>query len=65
MEKDMSKGYTMVRADLANEAAVQAVVDGNPGAYITGTTIVDAAGARHVVVSNDGTTVVLGLVTVT
>ena len=36
-----------------------------PGAYITGTTIVDAAGARHVVVSNDGTTVVLGLVTVT
>jgi hypothetical protein len=60
----MSKAYTMVRADLADEAAVQAVVDENPTSYTTGTTIVDAAGARHVIISNDGTTVVLGLVTV-
>ena len=55
----------MVRLDLADEAAVQAVVDANPGSYTVGTTIVDAAGARHVVVSNDGSTVILGLVTVT
>ena len=59
------KGYTMIRPDLADEAAVQAVVDENPSAYVYGTTIVDAAGARHVIISNDGTTVVLGLVTVT
>ena len=60
----MSKLYIMNRPDLADLAAVQAVVDGNPTSYEAGTTIVIAAGVRIVVVTNDGTTVVLGTVTV-
>ena len=60
----MSKLYIMRRDDLADLAAVQAVVDENPTAYEQGTTIVIAAGVRIVVVTNDGTTVVLGTVTV-
>ena len=61
----MTKRYVMDRRDLADEAAVQALVDANPGSYSTGTTIVDVAGAQHVIISNDGTTVVLGLISVT
>ena len=60
----MSKLYIMKREDLADLAAVQVVVDENPTAYEAGTTIVIAAGVRIVVVTNDGTTVVLGTVTV-
>jgi hypothetical protein len=60
----MSKLYIMHQPDLADIAAVQAVVDSNPPAYEAGTTIVIAAGVRIVVVTNDGTTVVLGTVTV-
>lgn len=60
----MSKLYIMRRDDLADLAAVQVVVDANPVAYEQGTTIVIADGVRIVVVTNDGTTVVLGTVTV-
>ena len=60
----MSKVWTMKRPDLADLAAVQAVVDANPEAYEWGTTIVIAAGVVIQIVSNDGTTVVLGTVTV-
>ncbi len=60
----MSKLYVMNRPELADIAAVQAVVDGNPPAYQAGTTIVIASGVRIVVTTNDGTTVVLGTVTV-
>ena len=60
----MSKLYIMNRPELADLAAVQAIVDDNPGSYEAGTTIVIAAGVRIVVVTNDGTTVVLGTVTV-
>jgi hypothetical protein len=61
----MSKAYLMVRDDLADEAAVQALVDANPGSYIKGTHIQDVAGAEYIVVTNDLTTVVLGTITVT
>jgi len=54
----------MNRPDLADLAAVQAVVDENPLSYEAGTTIVIASGVRIVVTTNDGTTVVLGTVTV-
>ena len=60
----MSKLYIMNRPDLADLAAVQAVVDANPTAYEWGTEIVIAGGVRIVVLTNDGTTVVLGTVTV-
>lgn len=55
----MSKAYIMVREDLANVAAVQAVVDANPAGYGLGTIIVSADGQGSIVQSNDGTTVVL------
>ncbi len=55
----MSKAYIMVRADLADTAAVQAVVDANPVAYGLGTIIVSADGQGNIVQANDGTTVVL------
>lgn len=58
------KLYIMNRPDLADIAAVQAVVDANPAAYMAGTTLVIASGVRIVVTTNDGTTVVLGTVTV-
>ena len=58
------KLYIMNRPDLADLAAAQAVVDANPDAYMAGTTIVIASGVRLVVTTNDGTTVVLGTVTV-
>lgn len=61
----MSKRYIESRPDLANEAAVQAVVDANPAAYQVGTMFVDAAGVIHYVKTNDGTTVVLGTITAT
>jgi uncharacterized protein GlcG (DUF336 family) len=57
------KGYTMVRLDLANTAAAQAVVDANPTAYAIGTIIVSADGIANMVTSNDGTTVVLTAIT--
>lgn len=60
----MSKLYIQRRDDLADLAAVQVVVDENPTAYEQGTTIVIEDGVRIVVVTNDGTTVVLGTVTV-
>jgi uncharacterized protein GlcG (DUF336 family) len=59
------KTYISYRPDLANEAAVQAVVDANPTAYVVGTVFIDAAGAMHYVKTNDGTTVVLATVTTT
>jgi hypothetical protein len=55
----MSKGYIMVREDLADTAAVQAVVDANPAGYGLGTIIVSADGQGNIVQANDGTTVVL------
>ena len=55
----MSKEYIMVREDLADTAAVQAVVDDNPTAYGLGTILVSADGQGNIVQSNDGTTVVL------
>jgi len=55
----MAKRYVSYRSDLANEAAVQAVVDAAPAAFPTGSIIVDAAGTIHIVTSNDGTTVAL------
>jgi len=58
------KIYTMNRPDLADLAAVQAVVDANPTSYMAGTTFVIEDGVRIVVTENDGTTVVLGTVTV-
>ena len=58
------KLYTMNRPDLADLAAVQVVVDENPTAYMAGTTIIIDAGVMIQVVTNDGTTVVLGTITV-
>ena len=55
----MSKAYIMVRTDLADVTAVQAVVDANPGSYGLGTIIVSADGEGNIVQANDGTTVVL------
>jgi hypothetical protein len=55
----MAKGYIMVRKDLANTTAVQAVVDANPKAYDLGTIIVSADGQGNIVQANDGDTVVL------
>lgn len=55
----MAKGYIMTRKDLANTAAVQAVVDANPKAYDLGTIIVSADGQGNIVQANDGVTVVL------
>ena len=55
----MSKAYIMVRADLADTAAVQAVVDANPREYAFGTIIVSADGQGNIVSVNDGVTVVL------
>ena len=59
------KTYIEYRPDLANEAAVQAVVDANPGAFVVGTMFVDAAGVIHYVKTNNGTTVTLGTITAT
>ena len=61
----MSKGYIQVRADLADTAAVEAVVDANPTAYTQGTIIVAADGAANIIVTNDGVTPTYGLITVT
>ena len=61
----MAKRYITYRSDLANEAAVQAVVDANPAAFPVGSMFVDAAGTIHFVKTNDGTTVVLDTVAVT
>jgi len=58
----MAKAYTMVREDLADTAAVQAVVDANPGSYSLGTIIVSADGQGNIVQANDGTTVVLKVI---
>jgi len=58
----VSKAYIMVREDLANTAAVQAVVDANPVAYALGTIIVSADGQGNIVQSNDGSTVVLKVI---
>ena len=58
----MSKGYIMVRKDLADTAAVQAVVNANPTAYDLGTIIVSADGQGNIVQANDGTTVVLKVI---
>jgi hypothetical protein len=55
----MSKEYIMVRKDLADTTAVQAVVDANPTAYGLGTIIVSADGQGNIVQANDGDTVVL------
>lgn len=55
----MSKSYINVRLDLADTAAVQAVVDANPQAYGLGTIIVSADGQGNIVQANDGTTVAL------
>ena len=55
----MSKSYIMSRPDLADTAAVQALVDGNPAAYAVGAIIVPATGIAAIVKTNDGTTVVL------
>ena len=55
----MAKRYINYRSDLANEAAVQAVVDAAPAAFPVGSFIVDAAGSIHIVTANDGTTVTL------
>jgi len=52
----------MVRADLADTAAVQEVVDENPVQYGLGTIIVSADGQGNIVQSNDGTTVVLKVI---
>lgn len=61
----MAKRYIQHRADLANEAAVQAVVDANPKSYPVGSMFVDAAGVIHYVKTNDGSTVTLGTITST
>jgi hypothetical protein len=58
----MSKAYIQVRTDLADTAAVQAVVDANPAAYGLGTIIVSADGQGNIVQANDGTTVVLKVI---
>jgi len=58
----MSKAYIMVRPDLADTAAVQAVVDANPVSYGLGTIIVSADGQGNIVQANDGTTVVLKVI---
>lgn len=52
----------MVRADLADTAAVQTVVDANPAEYAFGTIIVSADGQGNLVSENDGTTVTLSAV---
>lgn len=61
----MSKLYILNRPDLADIAAVQVVVDENPGSYVAGSTIVIENGVRIVVLTNDGTIVVLATVSVT
>ena len=58
------KLYTMNRPDFADLAAVQIAVNENPTAYMAGTTIIIAGGVMIQVVTNDGTTVVLGTITV-
>ena len=58
----MSKSYIMNRPDLADTAAVQAVVDANPTSYTVGTIIVPATGIGSIVKTNDGTTVVLAVI---
>jgi uncharacterized membrane protein len=60
----MGKLYTHNRPDFADIAAVQAAADANIPSYPAGAQYVIAAGVRIVVVTNDGTTVVLGTVTV-
>ena len=60
----MSKMYQMLRTDLADLAAVQAVVDANLTSYVQGTIFSIDAGVLIVVVTNDGTTAVLGTITV-
>jgi hypothetical protein len=58
----MSMGYIVYREDLADEAAIQYMVDNNPEMYPMGTAIQASDGTAWIIESNDGTTVVMGLI---
>lgn len=60
----MSKRYSHYRADLADEAALQAAADANPASYPVASQYTVADGTIHQVLTNDGTTVVLVTFTV-
>jgi hypothetical protein len=55
----MSMGYIVYRADLADGAAVQAMLDANPTMYPMGTAIQSEDGDAWIIIFNDGVTVTI------